>query len=156
MLFDIVLYWWFNFFLDFDVENCCEWFCWEFLCDNVLLFLLFWVIVIFCNWMRELYVLFFFNRVVWLFILIIFFFCIIVIMFVFWIVERWWVIIIVVWFIIILFRVFCMICFEFVFSVFVVLFRRRMVGFFRIVWVMVIFCFWFFDICILCLFIWVL
>lgn len=96
------------------------------------------------------------RSLLWVFDFIIFLFCIIKMVLVLWIVERWWVIIIVVWLIINLFNVFCISCFEFVFKVLVVLFRRRMVGFFNMVLVIVIFCFWFLESCIFFFFICVL
>lgn len=89
----------------------------------------------------------------WFFCFVIILFWSIVIEFVFWIVESWWVIMIVVWFIMIWLSVFCIIIFDWVLREFVVLLSNKMVGFFSIVFVIVICCFWFVESWVLCFFI---
>lgn len=97
--------------------------------------------VVFWRWIKLVYVLFIFNNFLCVFILMSCFFLRIVIMFVLWMLIRWCVMMIVDWFSIKILSVFWMFCFVFIFRVFVVLFSKRMCGFLRIVWVMVIWSF---------------
>lgn len=86
-----------------------------------------------------------------LFILMMWLFCIMVMWLVLWIVFSWCVMISVVCLIDSVFSVDWIFCLVWLFSVLVVLFRIRMGGFFKKVWVIVMCCFCLFDSMMLCL-----
>lgn len=159
------------------IDWCIFWFCWkffefflfdEFLSCKVVVGVferLFELII--CRWfflgwefwmlMKEEYVFFLsINNFLWELVLMIWLVCMIVIRLVLWMVDKWWVIMMVVCFIVVWFKVVWMICFDLEFKVLVVLFRSSIGGFLSKVCVIVIFCFWFLDICMFFLFIMVL